>query len=122
MVAWVTAGLVAPGVQAASGSTPPGTARAWHSAPWLSTVGTGAAVAGGGGTTGAADAASVDGAPAGAVVAAGDVVGVVDTTVGAVQAAASSTTGTADRFTAADLVRASACLLYTSDAADEEDS
>src|SRR5664280_67573 len=33
MVARVTAELVAPGVQAGSGSTPPGTARAEHSAP-----------------------------------------------------------------------------------------
>ncbi len=33
MLAWVTSGLVAPGVHAGSGSTPAPTARAWHSAP-----------------------------------------------------------------------------------------
>src|SRR5664280_2669402 len=46
MVAWVTSGLAVPGVHAASGRTPPGTARGWHSAPELVTGGgTGAAVA-----------------------------------------------------------------------------
>src|SRR5450756_913127 len=45
MVAWVTSGLAVPGVHAASGRTPPGTARGWHSAPELVTRGgTGAAV------------------------------------------------------------------------------
>src|SRR5664280_3345979 len=46
MVAWVASGLAVPGVHAASGRTPPGTARGWHSAPELVTRGgAGAAVA-----------------------------------------------------------------------------
>src|SRR5664279_4906828 len=46
MVAWVASRLAVPGVHAASGRTPPGTARGWHSAPELvSGGGTRAAVA-----------------------------------------------------------------------------